>query len=213
MLPPAERPVMNDDGFQDGTDAVRADGGDDHAGHEHGESGTHDHHHHDLDRLSMAVITVSSTRDETEDAAGDAIEAELCAADNEVTTRVVVPDDAAAVQEAVEEAIADESVDAVVTTGGTGVTPDDVTVEAVEGLFEKHLPGFGELFREFSREEVGTRVVGTRATAGIAPRDPETPDAGGVPVFSLPGSENAARLGTRDIIVPEAPHLAGLARR
>ncbi|MFC5972491.1 molybdenum cofactor biosynthesis protein B [Halomarina salina] len=183
------------------------------SGHEHGESGTHDHHHHDLDRLSMAVVTVSSTRGASDDAAGDAIEEELRAADNEVETRFVVPDDAAAVTEAVREAVGDASVDAVVTTGGTGVTPDDVTVEAVEALFEKHLPGFGELFRTFSREEVGTRVVGTRATAGIVPRDEDAPDGDGVPVFSLPGSENAARLGTRDIIVPEAPHLAGLARR
>ena len=183
------------------------------SGHEHGESGTHDHHHHDLDRLSMAVVTVSSSRGAGEDAAGDAIEEELRAADNEVESRVVVPDDAAAIREAVLESVGDESVDAVVTTGGTGVTHDDVTVETVEPLFEKHLPGFGELFRQFSREEVGTRVVGTRATAGIVPREAGGGHGDGVPVFALPGSENAARLGTRDIIVPEAPHLAGLARR
>ena len=199
MSPPAERSPMSDDSPP--------------TGHEHGESGTHDHHRHDLDRLSLAVVTVSSTRAAGEDAAGDAIEEELLAADNEVATRVVVPDDAAAVREAVLESVGDESVDAVVTTGGTGVTPDDVTVETVEALFEKRLPGFGELFRDFSRDEVGTRVVGTRATAGIVPRAAGGATGAGVPVFSLPGSENAARLGTRDIIVPEAPHLAGLARR
>ncbi|MFD1514744.1 MogA/MoaB family molybdenum cofactor biosynthesis protein [Halomarina rubra] len=213
---------MDDDRSGDGH-VRRADGGHEHEGHEHdeeghgdhhdhghhhGEAGTHDHHHHDVEQLSVAVVTVSSTREASEDVAGDAIEEELRAAGNDVASRVVVPDDAAAVREAVQEAVGDDAVDAVVTTGGTGVTPDDVTVEAVEELFAKHLPGFGELFRDFSREEVGTRVVGTRATAGIVTRED-----GGVPVFSLPGSENAARLGTRDVIVPEAPHLAGLARR
>ncbi|WP_254535410.1 MogA/MoaB family molybdenum cofactor biosynthesis protein [Halomarina litorea] len=179
-------------------------------GHEHGEAGTHDHHHHDIDRLGFAVFTVSSSRTLDEDAAGDAIESLVTDADHTVEVREVVPDDFEAVHAAVADAVADDAVDAVVTTGGTGVTPDDVTIEAVEGLFVKDLPGFGELFRQLSRDEVGTRVVGTRATAGIV-RPPESGD--GVPVFCLPGSENAARLGVREIIVEEAPHLAGLARR
>ena len=90
----------------------------------------------------------------------------------------------------------------IVTTGGTGVTPDDVTVEAVGPLFDKELRGFGELFRRYSEAEIGTRVVATRATAGIVD---------GVPVFCLPGSENAAKLGTGEIVVPEVAHLVGLA--
>jgi molybdenum cofactor biosynthesis protein B len=84
------------------------------------------------------------------------------------------------------------------------VTPDDVTVEAADPLFEKTLPGFGELFRRLSYDEIGTRVVGTRAVAGIVE---------GTPVFCLPGSENAARLGATAVIVPEAGHLSGLATR
>jgi molybdenum cofactor biosynthesis protein B len=95
-----------------------------------------------------------------------------------------------------------------VTTGGTGVTPDDATIEAVRPLFEKELPGFGELFRILSHDEVGTKVVGTRATAGIV-----ATETGGVPVFCLPGSENAARLGVERIVSEEAGHLAGLASR
>ena len=71
-------------------------------------------------------------------------------------------------------------------------------------LFEKELPGFGELFRRYSYGEIGTRVVGTRATAGIIDE---------VPVFCLPGSEDAVSLGVEEIIVEEAPHLAGLAQR
>jgi molybdenum cofactor biosynthesis protein B len=77
-------------------------------------------------------------------------------------------------------------------------------VEAVRPLFEKTLPGFGELFRRRSEADIGTRVVATRAVAGIAD---------GVPVFCLPGSEAAAELGASEIIVPEVGHLAGLARR
>ena len=92
----------------------------------------------------------------------------------------------------------------VTSSGGTGVTPDDVTVEAAGPLFDKELPGFGELFRRLSYDEIGTKVVGTRAVAGVAD---------GVPVFCLPGSENAARLGTGEVVVEEAPHLAGLAAR
>jgi len=152
----------------------------------------------------VAVLTVSSSRRHAEDTAGDAIEAAVEDAGHEVAMRELVPDDHDGVQDTIGRLVAREDVDCVVTTGGTGVTPDDVTIEAARPLFDRDLPGFGELFRQFSRDAVGTRVVATRATAGIID---------GVPVFCLPGSENAARLGAEEIIVHEAPHLAGLARR
>ena len=172
--------------------------------HDHGHSGDHDHHAHDLDTLGYAVVTVSSSRGYEDDPAGDAIESAVEADGDEVVVREIVVDDFDGVQEAVDRLVDRDDADCVVTTGGTGVTPDDVTVEAVSQLFEKELPGFGELFRSLSRAEIGTTVVGTRATAGIV---------GEVPVFCLPGSENAARLGSEEIIVEEAAHLAGLARR
>lgn len=187
------------------------------------------HHDHDIDSLGIGVVTVSSSRarelkadGETEakpategerpadrrssvdDPAGDAVVAAVEAAGHEVTVRRVVGDDYDRIQSTVDGLVERSDVDALVTTGGTGVTPDDVTVEAVEPLFSKRLPGFGELFRRRSAERVGTRVVGTRAAAGIA---------GQVPVFCLPGSEDAAELGVEEIVLPEAPHLAGLARR
>jgi molybdenum cofactor biosynthesis protein B len=173
--------------------------GEDEHEHEH-----HGHHHHDVDELGVAVVTVSSSRGIDEDAAGDTIAGVVTDAGHAVTVRELINDDFDTVQSTVDRLVDRGDTDCVVTTGGTGVTPDDVTVEAVEPLFDKRLPGFGELFRSLSREEIGTRVVGTRATAGIAD---------GVPVFCLPGSENAARLGTEAIVVEEAPHLAGLARR
>ena len=162
------------------------------------------HHHHDLETVGVALATVSSTRSREEDPAGDAIEAAFEEAGHELVVRDVVRDRFDSVQGAVNRLVNREDTDVVVTTGGTGVTPDDVTIEAVEQLFEKRLPGFGELFRTLSREKIGTRIIATRATAGVADY---------VPVFCLPGNENAARLGAKEIIVPEVPHLAGLARR
>ncbi|MFB6092179.1 MAG: molybdenum cofactor biosynthesis protein B [Haloquadratum sp.] len=177
---------------------------DDHQ-HDHDHDHDHDHHHaHDVESLGAAVVTVTSSRSESEDPAGDAIAAAFEAGGHDVVAREIVEDDFDAVQSTVDRLVDDADVDVVVTTGGTGVTPDDVTVEAVGDLFGKRLPGFGELFRRKSEAEIGTRVVGTRATAGVV-QD--------VPVFCLPGSENAARLGSEAIIVPEAPHLAGLATR
>ncbi|QSG13665.1 MogA/MoaB family molybdenum cofactor biosynthesis protein [Halapricum desulfuricans] len=176
-------------------------------GHAHEQSGDdghghHDHHAHDLDTLGVAVLTVSSTRTRAEDTAGDVIVAVLESEGHEIVTRDVVQDAYDNVQGTVDRFVGRSDVDAVVTTGGTGVTPDDVTVEAVEPLFEKRLPGFGELFRRLSYEEIGTRAIATRATAGIAD---------GVPVFCLPGSESAVRLGTEEIIVEVVGHLSGLA--
>ncbi|MGB9955930.1 MogA/MoaB family molybdenum cofactor biosynthesis protein [Haloferax prahovense] len=177
--------------------------GDHDHGHHHGE-GDHDHHHHDIDALEAAVLTISSTRDVDDDPAGDAIAELLREGGHSVSVRRVVDDDFDAIQTAVSRMADRGDVDVTVTTGGTGVTPDDRTVEATAQLFGKTLPGFGELFRRLSYDEIGTKVVGTRATAGVVD---------GMPTFCLPGSENAARLGTAEIIVPEAPHLTGLARR
>ncbi|MDZ7701236.1 MAG: molybdenum cofactor synthesis domain-containing protein [Halobacteriales archaeon] len=184
-----------------------SDGGEPEAdeGHDHGGGHDHaDHHAHDVEALGAAVVTVTSTRTLEDDPAGDAIVAAFEAAGHEVATRELVADDLDGVQGRVDTLVGREDVDVVVTTGGTGVTPDDVTVEAVRPLFEKTLPGFGELFRRRSEAEIGTRVVATRAVAGIAD---------GVPVFCLPGSTAAAELGSAEIIVPEAGHLAGLAAR
>jgi molybdenum cofactor biosynthesis protein B len=176
--------------------------GHDHDGHHHDHDG-HDHHHHDVETLGVAVVTVSSSRSLDDDPAGDALVELFEGQGHEIATRDLVVDDYDGVQSALSSLTSRDDVDVVVTTGGTGVTPDDVTVEAVERLFAKRLPGFGELFRRESYDEVGVMAVATRATAGIVED---------VPVFCLPGSENAARLGG-GIAVEAAGHLAGLARR
>jgi len=165
--------------------------------------------HDVLDPLGVAIVTVSSSRGRTvemapPDPSGDAIARILVEAGHVVTSRTLVPDDYAAIKTAVSDCLDRPDVDVVVTTGGTGVTVDDVTPEAVGELFDRELPGFGEAFRWLSWDEVGSRIVSTRATAGIA-RD--------IPVFVLPGSENAVSLATTELITEEAPHLAGLATR
>lgn len=205
---------MSDDRPLTGRDEHEMEGDHDHGEHHdedgddhpHGGDGhhDHDHHEHDVETVSAAVVTISSSRSLEDDPAGDAIIDALDAAGHEMVTRQLVDDDFDSVQATVDNLVDRRDVDAVITTGGTGVTPDDVTVEAVDDILRKRLPGFGELFRRLSYEEIGTRVVGTCATAGVSR---------GVVIFCLPGSENAARLGTEEIIVKEAPHLAGLAAR
>jgi len=179
----------------------------DHEGHsDHDQHHDHDHghHHHDVDSVAVAVVTVSSSRSADEDPAGDYVAAAFEEAGHEVAVRELIGDDYDSVQGTVDRLARRRDTDAVVTTGGTGVTPDDVTPEAVRGLLAKPLPGFGELFRRLSYEEVGTRTIGSRATARIVQ---------GVPVFCLPGSENAVRLGLDDVVLPEVGHLVGLATR
>lgn len=179
--------------------------GEDHNhGEDHEHDHSHDHHHHDAETVGFAVVTVSSSRSVDDDPSGDYLVETIGEAGHEVVVRELIPDDFDSVQGTVDRLSRREDTDAVVTTGGTGVTPDDVTPEAVAGVLAKRLPGFGELFRQLSYEEVGTKTVGSRATAGIASE---------TPVFCLPGSENAVRLGLEEIILPEIGHLAGLASR
>jgi molybdenum cofactor biosynthesis protein B len=190
------------DRHEDGGHGRSEDGG-----HGHSEDDGHDrghHHHHDVDSVAVAVVTVSSSRSVDEDPAGDYVAAAFEEAGHEVAVRELIDDDYDSVQGTVDRLARRKDTDAVVTTGGTGVTPDDVTPEAVRGLFAKRLPGFGELFRRLSHEEVGTRTIGSRATAGVV---------SATPVFCLPGSENAVRLGVDEIVLPEVGHLAGLAAR
>jgi molybdenum cofactor biosynthesis protein B len=172
-------------------------------GHHHDE-GDHGHHHHDAESVAVAIVTVSSSRSLDEDPSGDLVAAAFEDAGHEVALRELVPDEYDSVQGTVDRLARRKDTDVVVTTGGTGVTPDDVTPEAVAGLFAKRLPGFGELFRRRSEAEIGTRTIGSRATAGIV---------SATPVFCLPGSENAVRLGVDEIILPEVGHLVGLAGR
>ncbi|GAB3667842.1 MogA/MoaB family molybdenum cofactor biosynthesis protein [Halopiger thermotolerans] len=170
---------------------------------------TDDHGHDVIDPLYVGIVTVSSSRaqadeEDPDDPGGDTIQECFEDEGHEVQERVLVRDDYSAIRTAVRSLVARRDIDVVLTTGGTGVTADDVSPEATSSLFERELPGFGELFRSLSWEEVGTRAMASRATAGIAVD---------TPVFCLPGSKSACRTACEELIVPEAPHLAGLATR
>ena len=134
--------------------------------------------------VNIAVMTVSDTRSVENDKSGAALIERLEKAGHRLHARAIVKDEVASIRAQVQAWIADPQVDVVLTTGGTGVTGRDVTPEAVEGLFEKHIPGFGELFRWLSYEKVGTSTIQSRATGGVA---------NGTYIFALPGSPSACR--------------------
>jgi molybdenum cofactor biosynthesis protein B len=144
------------------------------------------------------VVTVSDTRTAETDTGGQVIRARLAAGGHAVIGSTIVRDEPAEVVRVVREACADPRVQVVLLTGGTGITSRDSTFEAVEGLLDKRLPGFGELFRMLSYEEVGAAAMLSRAQMGIHARRI---------VVSLPGSPNACRLALDKLLVPELGHL------
>jgi molybdopterin adenylyltransferase len=147
--------------------------------------------------VAAAVLTVSDTRTlETDQSGGVAAEL-LEGAGHRVAAREIVRDEEAAIREVAARWIADPSIDVIITTGGTGVTPRDVTPEALAPLFTKPIPGFGELFRWLSYEEIGTSTVQSRAEAALC----ET-----TYVFLLPGSPGAVRTGMERILLPQLDH-------
>jgi molybdopterin adenylyltransferase len=144
--------------------------------------------------LTVAVLTVSDTRTLETDTSGALAEAELRRSGHDVTERRIVTDDVAAIRAALEHSIAAPDVDAVIVTGGTGITARDVTPDALAPLVTKAIPGFGELFRMLSYAEIGAATIQSRAEAALC---------SGTLVFALPGSTNAVRLALEKIILPQ----------
>ncbi|MBX3201559.1 MAG: MogA/MoaB family molybdenum cofactor biosynthesis protein [Labilithrix sp.] len=147
----------------------------------------------------VITVTVSDTRTAADDTAGRALVEELAAFTH--VRHVIVADEPRAIAAVVTGAVASDEADAVVFTGGTGIAPRDVTLEAVSALFDKSLDGFGEAFRRLSWDEIGPRAILSRAAAGTV---------GACLVFLLPGSEKAARLGARALIAPVLAHAVDL---
>lgn len=147
--------------------------------------------------LKVAVVTVSDTRTLDDDRSGALIADALTTAGHLPPTRRIVKDERAEIEAAVRDAVADADIDVVITTGGTGFAVRDVTPEAVETLATRTIPGFGELFRRLSFEEVGTSTIQSRAEAYQCDR---------TFVFVLPGSTGACRLAMREILVPQLDH-------
>jgi molybdenum cofactor biosynthesis protein B len=142
------------------------------------------------------VLTISDTRTEADDLSGDVIVGLLATSGHLIVGRSIVKDDPKAVRHALEAQR--HGADVAITTGGTGVTSRDSTYEAIAGLLDKRLDGFGELFRMLSYDEIGSAAMLTRACAGTFGR---------MAVFALPGSEHAVRLAMTKLIVPEIGHI------
>jgi molybdenum cofactor biosynthesis protein B len=148
--------------------------------------------------LSLCVLTVSDTRGPEQDSSGDYLAAALREAGHALHARALLPDDRYRLRAQVSQWIADDAVDGILVTGGTGFTGRDSTPEALLPLLDKEMPGFGELFRALSYAEIGAAAMLTRATAGVVDRRI---------VFLLPGSEHAVRLAMTKLILPELGHV------
>ena len=148
--------------------------------------------------MSCFVLTISDTKTPETDTSGALIRELLRAGGHRIAGSAIVRDEPADVQRVVREQCADPAVQAVILTGGTGITSRDSTFEAVEALLDKRLPGFGELFRMLSYQEIGAAAMLSRAQAGVR--------AGRI-VVSLPGSPNACRLALEKLLIPELGHL------
>ena len=142
--------------------------------------------------VNIAVLTVSDTRTIADDRSGDLLADRINGAGHNLAGREIVEDDQLSIIQKLNYWIKDPEIDVVVGTGGTGVTGRDVTPEAFQEVFEKEIPGFGELFRMLSYDKIGTSTIQSRATAGIA---------GGTYLFALPGSPGACRDAWDDILI------------
>jgi molybdenum cofactor biosynthesis protein B len=142
--------------------------------------------------LKIAVLTISDTREAADDKSGTTLVERIRAAGHAVAARAIVGDEVSAIREQVKVWIADDLVDVVITTGGTGFTGRDVTPEAVEPLFEKRMDGFATMFLLVSERKIGTSAIQTRATAGVA---------NATYVFCLPGSPGACKDAWDEILV------------
>lgn len=154
-------------------------------------------------RLGFGLITISDSRDASSDRGGALLFEGLTAAGHAVVVREIVRDEPAAIEAAVRAAVSRTDVDLVLTTGGTGIAPRDVTFDTLRGLFDSEIPGFGELFRWLSYEQIGSATLLSRAVGGLL---------GGKVVLALPGSTKALALALERIVLPEAGHLVSQAR-
>ena len=150
------------------------------------------------------VLTISDSRTEATDTSGRAIQDLLSGKGHQVTGRQILPDDPARVRAALRAQLANPDVQAILTTGGTGISSRDTSYEAIDSLLEKRLTGFGELFRALSYQKIGAAAILSRACAGTSQ---------GKVILSVPGSEHAVRLAMTKLILPELGHLVREAAR
>jgi molybdopterin adenylyltransferase len=148
--------------------------------------------------ISCYVLTISDTRTPDTDTSGHAIRSLLEDSGHAISGHDIERDDPGRITTRLRERLADPRTQVIISTGGTGISPRDGTFEAVTGLFEKRLDGFGELFRMISFEAIGSAAMLSRATAGTVGRKA---------IFALPGSEKAVRLAMTRLVIPELGHV------
>jgi molybdenum cofactor biosynthesis protein B len=158
----------------------------------------HRHRESAPDYVRVAILTISDTRTPETDTGGDTVDELLRDAGHEVLERSIVRDEASSIRTKLENLLVRSDVDAVITTGGTGISARDTTYEVVESMLEKKLDGFGEIFRMLSYEEIGAAAILSRALAGAV---------GTKFIACLPGSRNAVRLAVDKLLVPELAHV------
>jgi len=154
--------------------------------------------------IACAVITISDTRDAANDSGGGYLALALTAAGHTVARREIVQDRERDIVTAVRSAAADPAVELVLATGGTGIAPRDVTFASLRGIFDSEIPGFGELFRWLSYQEIQSATILSRAVGGLVH---------GKVVLAMPGSPKALRLAMEKIVLPQAGHLVAQTRR
>lgn len=148
--------------------------------------------------VRCAVLTVSDTRTPDNDASGGLIRETLKLAGHQIIDYRIVPDEPERIAAVLDEWIARDDIQAVLSNGGTGIAARDTTYDAIAGLLDKRIDGFGELFRMLSWQEIGAAAMLSRAVAGVA---------GGTLIVAMPGSTAAVRLALTKLIVPELGHL------
>lgn len=174
------------------------------------------HEHEDQARLNRgetplqaALITVSDTRTPETDHGGDLARDLLESAGHGLAMRTLVPDDARQISRAINAALTDPRVEAILLTGGTGISRRDGTVEVLRGMGTIEIEGFGELFRAVSHREIGAASMLSRATAVLL----ATSDDRRIPAFAMPGSVHAVQTAMQELIIPVLPHAAWEAMR
>lgn len=159
----------------------------------------HEHKQEAPKSVTCMVLTVSDTRTKETDKSGQLMKKMLEDAGFQVAFHEIVKDDYSAIQDRIRRADQNEKIEALLINGGTGITFRDTTYEAVSGMLDKELPGFGELFRYLSYDkDIGSAAILSRAVAGVR---------GKTAIFSTPGSSGAVKLAMNELIIPELSHV------
>ncbi len=160
--------------------------------------GAEEHKKHAIQNISFAIITVSDTRNEETDESGMLIKELARNGGHRIAEYRIIKNDRKQIEDTAKELLERNDVDAIIFCGGTGISSKDMTVDTIKPFIEKELPGFGEIFRMLSMDEIGTAAMLSRAVAGVANRKA---------IFCIPGSKNAAKLAMEKLILEECGHI------